>query len=219
MSSIKNLISRQGDFELNIPTLEWPENSITALTGASGAGKSSFALALSGLKPVEKSFEWVFKNRDLAKLSPPNRGISLLFQSLELFPHLSAKQNILFPAQAKKLAKAEKTKTRFNFLQKSLALEAFLDQPVFKLSGGEKQRVALARALILKADFLILDEPFSSLDKKLKEQGRLLLKQILSQDKNSILIISHSEKEIKCLAQKVFYLHKGRLIKAKGPDI
>ena len=151
--------------------MEWPEKKISALVGPSGSGKSSFALALCGLKPVEKGFEWIFKDHNLALLPPPKRKISLLFQTLELFPHLSVEQNILFPAKAQKISYKE-TQERFLMLQEYLQLSAFLKKPVYKLSGGEKQRVALARTLIVKPDFLILDEPFSSLDVELKKNSR-----------------------------------------------
>ncbi len=215
MSYIKNLICRQGDFELNVPFLHWPDEGVSALAGPSGSGKSTLALALCGLNPVEKGFQWIFKNKDLALLSPPERKISFLFQSLELFPHLSAEQNILFPAHARKINK-EKTREKLYMLEEYLQLSRFLKKSVHFLSGGEKQRVALARALMVKSDFLILDEPFSSLDAKLKQASFTLLKEILKQDKTPTLLISHSVEEIKSLSQQVFYIQAGRLTLKPG---
>ena len=190
--------------------MKWPEGVVSALVGPSGSGKSSFALALCGLKPVEKGFEWIFKDRNLALLPPPKRKISLLFQTLELFPYLSAEKNILFPAQAQKMA-YKKIQEKFLMLKEYLQLSSFLKNPVHTLSGGEKQRVALARALIIKPDFLILDEPFSSLDANLKKDSISLVKKILEKEKCSTLFISHDIKEIESLAQKVFYLQNGQL--------
>ncbi|MDE0119550.1 MAG: ATP-binding cassette domain-containing protein [Bdellovibrionales bacterium] len=210
MSYIKNLICNQGDFKLDIPFMEWPDKGVSVLTGPSGSGKSTLALALCGLKKVEKGFQWIFKDQDMVLLSPPDRNISLMFQSLELFPHLSAEQNILFPAQARKIDKQE-TQKRMCVLQEHLKLFSFLKKPVFMLSGGEKQRVALARALIVKPRFLILDEPFSSLDGQLRKQAATLIKNILEWEKCPTLLISHSEEEIKTLAQKIFYIHTGKL--------
>ena len=210
MSYIKNLVCNQGDFELNIPSMEWPDEGVSVLTGPSGSGKSTLALALCGLKEVKKGFQWTFKNQDMVLLPPSKRNISLLFQSLELFPHISVEQNIFFPAQARKMPK-EEIQNRFLILQEYLQLSAFLKKPVHLLSGGEKQRVALARALIVKSQFLILDEPFSSLDAKLKESSIILLKKILKQDECSTLLISHNAEEIKSLAHWIFYIHNGRL--------
>lgn len=210
MSYIKNLICHQGDFILDIPSMEWPDEGVSALSGPSGSGKSTFALALCGLKPVEKGFRWIFKDKDIALLSPPKRNISLLFQSLELFPHMSAEQNILFPAKARKMPE-EQINKKLSILQEHLQFFSFLKKPVHLLSGGEKQRVALARALIVKPDFLILDEPFSSLDAHLKKSSIHLLKKVLEQERCSTLLISHSAEEIKSLAQKVFYIRDGQL--------
>ena len=211
MSYIKNLICRQGNFTLDVPSMEWPEGRISALVGPSGSGKSSFALALCGLKPVEKGFEWIFKGQNLALLSPPERKISLLFQTLELFPHLSVEKNILFPAQAQKIS-YKKTQERFLMLKEYLQLSSFLKNPVYALSGGEKQRVALARALVVKSDFLILDEPFSSLDATLKQSSISLVKRILEKEKCSTLFISHDNREIESLAEAIFFIKEGRLI-------
>lgn len=190
--------------------MECSEEGVSALSGPSGSGKSTLALALCGLKPVENGFQWIVKGRDMALLSPPERNISLLFQSLELFPHMSTEQNILFPAQARKMTKEQISK-RLSILQEHLHFTSFLKKPVHLLSGGEKQRVALARALIVKPDFLILDEPFSSLDASLKENAIHLLKKLLEQEHCPTLLISHSEEEIKSLAQKVFYIRDGQL--------
>ena len=211
MSFIKNLVCRQADFELNIPAMEWPDEGVSALTGPSGAGKSTLALSLSGLKPVEKSFQWIFKDRDLALLPPPKRNIALLPQSLALFPHISAEQNILFPAQARKMP-AKLRKQRQDFLTASLHLAGFLKKPVGALSGGEKQRTALARALMSPSDFLILDEPFSALSAHLKSRAVELIREVARrEDAPAVLLISHDGELVKSLANTVFYLERGRL--------
>jgi len=210
LSYIKNLICRQGDFVLDIPFMEWPDKGVSALVGASGSGKSTLATCLCGFKKAEDGFKWIFKDRDINLLSPPDRKISIMLQSLELFPHISAEKNILFPALARRIKKEERVK-RLLMIDKFLYLSSFLKKPVHLLSGGEKQRVALARALIINSQFLILDEPFSSLDGKLKKSAMHLIKQIEELDKTPILFISHNEEEIKFLANKKYYLQNGKL--------
>ena len=210
MSEIKNCIYRQGTFELNISDMHLPDEGLSILTGPSGSGKTTFALVLCGLKKPESQFQWIFKNQNLALFSPPDREISLLFQTLELFPNMSAKENILFPAQARKQS-VTKTQDRFSMLQKDLNLFSFIDNPVYLLSGGEKQRVALARALIVKPRLLILDEPFTGLDDHLKQSVIQLFEKILSKDRFPILLITHDWKNLKSLAKKIFFLKEGQL--------
>ena len=195
---------------MNIPDVEFPDEGLTILTGPSGAGKSTFALALCGLQKTNKPFQWLFQERDLAQLAPPQKNISMMFQSLELFPHLTAEKNILFPAQAQKMSSA-KIHQEFAVLKQHLALKAFLKKSVLDLSGGEKQRTALARALITPADFLILDEPFSSLDSNLKSQALKLLHTILEKKKLPCLLITHEDPKIMKTAKKIIFLRKGQL--------
>ena len=190
--------------------MELKDEGINILTGPSGSGKSTLALALCGLINIKPSFQWLFKEKNLALLPPPERNISMMFQSLELFPHLTAKKNILFPAQARKQS-VLKTKERFQLLIEELELISFLKKSVLNLSGGEKQRVALARALIVTSDFLILDEPFSSLDSTLKNRALKLICTIVKQEKQTCLLITHEDPEVMKIANKVFYLHQGQL--------
>ena len=211
MSYIKNLVFQREHFKLDIPFMEWPDKTLSVLTGPSGSGKSSLAWALCGLHKVEKSFEWIFEEKLLHKLKAPQRGISFLFQSLELFPHMSGKENIFFPALAKKMP-VKDILSRLSFLDSYLNIDSFLEKPVHKLSGGEQQRIALARSLIIPSSFLILDEPFSSLDKNRIKKVCQLLKKILDQDQNSILVISHQITELQNIADQFFYMKNGKLV-------
>lgn len=229
----QHLLSPVG-FELNIPKLHIPDTGISVLTGPSGSGKSTFSLVLSGLQVAEKGFEWWHKGKNLAAVAPPQRGVSLLFQTLELFSHLSARQNIFFPVEIflrknssaflslqgiKQMFQLKPVypawaMQRFYLLMEYLKLEAVLDQLNSRLSGGEKQRTALARTLIVPSRFLILDEPFAFLDTSLKESVILLLKKIAELDKVPILIITHQVDLVKNIAQQIFYLKKGALEKS-----
>ena len=190
--------------------MELQPAGLNVLTGPSGAGKSTLALALCGFTKTEPNFEWLFKGKDLAQLPPPQRNISMMFQSLELFPHLSVRKNILFPATAQKMSQQKISQT-LEILKEELKLSFFLDSSVQKISGGEKQRTALARALIVRADFLILDEPFSALDGDLKKKALKLIKQFLKERKSTALLIAHKDPEIMSKADKIFFIRKGQL--------
>ena len=209
MSEIKNCTYQQGNFELSIPYMNLPDEGLSLLTGPSGSGKTTLALVLCGLKKTKLPFSWKFKDQDLAHMPPPDRNISLLFQTLELFPNMSARENILFPAQAKKLHLLE-IQDRFSMLQENLNFSSFIDSPVHLLSGGEKQRVALARALIVKPRLLILDEPFTGMDELLKKSCIRLLEKILK-DCFPVLLITHDWQSVRHLTKKTFFLQKGRI--------
>ncbi len=210
MSEVKNLICEQGDFTLQIPHLEIPDEGMSLLSGPSGSGKSSLALSLCGLKNLKPGFQWIFQNQDLALFPPSKREISFLFQTLELFPHMSGEKNILFPAHAKHLP-SEWINERFSLLKDHLMLSPFLKKPIHLLSGGEKQRVALARAFMAKPRIFILDEPFSHLDEELKKISLGLIEKILRSQKCPALIISHDIKIVKSLASKNFFIRNGQL--------
>ena len=190
--------------------MELTDEGINILTGPSGSGKSTLALVLCGLINIKPSFQWFFKGHNIALLPPSERNISMMFQSLELFPHLNAKKNILFPTQVQK-QNSFKTKERFQLLTEELELTPFLKKSVLDLSGGEKQRVALARALIVKSNFLILDEPFSSLDSTLKSRALKLICTIVKQEKQTCLLITHQAPEVMKTGNKVFHIHQGQI--------
>ena len=133
-----------------------------------------------------------------------------MFQNLELFWHLSAKDNIYFPTLTrKKNLDPDLVEKRFLILKERLKLETFLNKPAHLLSGGEKQRTALARALILDPQIVILDEPFSALDLDLRKSAQNLIHS-LSQ-KTPFLIITHQFKELKFLAKKTVFMREGRV--------
>lgn len=211
MSYLKNLIRDYGDFQLDIKEMEIPDQGITVLWGASGSGKTTVLRILLGLEDCP-GFQWQFKDQDLAKLKPPERRLGVVFQSLELFPHMSASENILFAAEARKIPMPEAKKHLAELAQR-LQIHSVLEQKVTTLSGGEKQRVALARALIGKPIFLLLDEPFSSLDEDLRAEARNLVREIIRRYEIPTLLITHDRRDLEVLANQVIKIHKGHLLK------
>ena len=209
MSLVEGLVRKYSDFELNIPRLEIPDQGITALSGPSGAGKTTVFRILIGLEPCP-GLRWTFQGLDLAALPVPERRLGVVFQTLELFPHMSAEENILFAAQARKLPAAE-AQARLATLTAELHLGGFLKRPARLLSGGEAQRVALARAVIAKPRFLFLDEPFSSLDEDLKSDARRSVLAVVKILQIPTLLITHDPEDLRQLAQKVVKIAGGRI--------
>ena len=211
MSLIKNLFYTVKDFELHVPEWSLSDSGITALCGPSGSGKTTIIKILSGLLP-SRNLEWHFKEKNLAKLSPPERKLGVLFQDLHLFPHLSARKNILFAAKARKLSFKD-VQAEFESLISFLELKEKLSLFPEQLSGGEKQRVALARALISRPQFVFLDEPFSHLDESARKKARHSTAEILKKKNVPALLVSHNAEDVKELADEVVFLKKGRLLK------
>lgn len=212
MSLVKNLIRSYGNFKIDIPNWEIPDEGISALWGPSGAGKTSTFRLLIGLDEC-RNLEWNFKGIDLGKLPAPQRRLGVVFQSYELFPHMSARDNILFAAEARKISESE-SREEFGNLVRDLSLSECLFRRAHQLSGGEQQRVALARALIGQPRFLFLDEPFSALDQDLKTEARKLVVRVIEQRKIPSLLVTHDKDDL-LICKKVFTISHGKL---KGTD-
>lgn len=210
MSLVKNLIRDYGDdFKIEIPHWEIPDQGITALWGPSGAGKTSVFRLLIGLEPCP-GLQWHFQGEDLAQLPVPQKKLGVVFQSLELFPHMTALENIRFAAQARKVNEADQ---KISALARDLNIDAILQRSVEVLSGGERQRVALARALIGEPRFLFLDEPFSALDAELRSEARELVKKVVKEQYQiPTLLITHDPEDLKILADRVVKIKNGKLV-------
>lgn len=204
MSLVENLFYKLDGFQLNISQLEILDHGITVLAGPSGVGKSTILRILMGLESCP-SLSWRMGDLDLAKLSPPERRIGVVFQSYELFPHLSARDNILFAAKARKLP-SEQIDSAIAELSNNLHMEGFLHRRADQLSGGERQRVALARALIGNVRILFLDEPFSALDQSLRAEARALVKQVITSKGIPALMVTHDPADISAIGDAVIQM-------------
>lgn len=214
MSLVENLHRDYGDFHLSIDSWEILDQGVTVLWGPSGSGKTSVFRILLGLESCP-GMKWTYQGQDLARLKTPDRRLGVVFQTLDLFPHMSAAENILFAARARKVdpAKAEK---RLKELSRVLKMESFLNRSAAVLSGGEKQRVAIARALIGEPRLLLLDEPFSALDQELRDEGRQLLKHVIETENIPALLVTHDQRDVELLANKVTTIRHGRLVESKS---
>lgn len=210
MSLVENLIRDYGDFKVEIPRWEIADQGVTALWGPSGSGKTSVFRLLAGLEPCP-GLKWSFKGEDLAALPPPQRRIGVVFQSFELFPHMSAEENILFAARARLISDADASKSLLR-LTESLRMEGYIKKKASVLSGGEAQRVALARAVIGRPRILFLDEPFSSLDAELRERARLTTKSLIHELGIPTLLVTHDQKDLELLADTTVKIRDGRLL-------
>lgn len=212
MSSIKNLYFKLGNFELDIPSLDIPETGVTAIEGGSGAGKTTFLKVLIGLyRP--KGWIWQFKGKNMGELDINKRRLGVVFQGYDLFPHLTAEENILLVLNARNSDKdrneANKQLQKYKF---QLGLETCWRTIAQNLSGGEKQRVALLRALVSNPRILLLDEPFSALDADLRSEARRMVKELINQLEIPVYLVTHDKEDVEFLAQNVICMKNGRII-------
>lgn len=210
MSYVENLHRDYGDFKLDIDSWEILDQGVTVLMGPSGSGKTSVFRILLGLESCP-GMKWSFQGIDLAKLKTPQRRLGVVFQTLDLFPHMTAEENILFAARARNV-EAKKVSERMKELSVVMQMSSFLNRKAAVLSGGEKQRVAIARAIMGEPRLLLLDEPFSALDQELREESRKLVKRVIETEKIPTLLVTHDPRDVEVLANKVTNIRHGRLV-------
>jgi len=213
VSLIKNLdLHFESDqFNLKIDELEIPDSGVTAFWGHSGSGKTTLFKTLIGLYQP-KDWSWIYKDIALHALPLSERRLGVVFQNYELFPHLTAAENIQLVMQARhKKEDLQKAKQQCESFKARLHLDSCWNTKAEKISGGEKQRVSLLRALLSQPRLLLLDEPFSALDPHLRQEARLLLKSVLQELDLPVYLITHDEADVNALAHMRIELEKGRV--------
>ena len=191
------------------------DGEFLTLVGPSGCGKSTTLRLIAGLEKVTKG--GIFIDEKLINDLPPHkRNISMVFQSYALFPHMTVEANIGFGLKIKKLDKESK-KSKINWALNLLRLEGLEKRLPRELSGGQRQRVALGRALVLEPDVLLLDEPLSNLDAKLRLRMRTELKRLHKKVKTTIIYVTHDQAEAMTLSDRLAVMKDGRILQAGTP--
>lgn len=203
---------------LNAVSFELAQGKIACLVGQSGCGKSTLLRAIAGVEDIEAgtiSIEGRVVNGPGVFVEPEDRNVGFMFQDYALFPHLTARQNILFGlkslGKAAANARADETIGR-------LGIEALAERYPHMLSGGEQQRVALARALAPQPHILLMDEPFSNLDRRLRDTVRQETVSLLRGLGTTAIIVTHDPEEALSLGDKVVLMHKGKVIETGSGD-
>ena len=192
-------------------TFHIPDGKLIGLLGPSGCGKSTTLNLISGLqKPT--SGKIFFGKDDVTDLPPENRGIGLVFQNYALYPHLTVKQNILFPLQnlkgKDKLSKEEMLKKAYE-AAKLVQIDELMERKPGELSGGQQQRVAIARALVKMPRVLLLDEPLSNLDARLRLQTREEIRRIQRETKITTIFVTHDQEEAMSISDMIVVMKSG----------
>ena len=190
---------------------EIPDGKLIGLLGPSGCGKSTALNLISGLlAPTEGRI--FFGEEDVTEIPPEKRGVGLVFQNYALYPHLTVRQNILFPLQnlrgKEKLSK-EVMEEKAQAAAKLVQIEGLMDRKPSEMSGGQQQRVAIARALVKMPRVLLLDEPLSNLDARLRLQTREELKRIQQETKITTIFVTHDQEEAMSISDLIVVMKDG----------
>ncbi|WP_232317979.1 ABC transporter ATP-binding protein [Neomicrococcus aestuarii] len=195
--------------------LEMAPGEFVALLGPSGCGKTTALRALSGLEEVDAGTVTV-DGRDLTDVPANKRNMATVFQSYSLFPHMTVAQNVDFPLSLRKQSTALRKKTVDTYLE-LVGLGQHHDRYASELSGGQQQRVALARALAVQPDVLLLDEPLSALDAKVRVQLRDEIRRLQLELGTTALFVTHDQSEALAVADRVGVMQSGKLSQIGAP--
>lgn len=197
-----------------------PDGKLIGLLGPSGCGKSTTLYMISGLQKPS-SGKIFFGEDDVTDLSTENRGIGLVFQNYALYPHLTVKQNILFPLQnlrGKDKMTKEAMLERAHEAARLVQIEELLERKPSELSGGQQQRVAIARALVTGPSIICMDEPLSNLDAKLRVQLRNELKKMQREFGITTIYVTHDQEEALTLSDRIAVFNKGYIEQIGTPN-
>ncbi|WP_417733714.1 ABC transporter ATP-binding protein [Roseovarius sp.] len=214
---IKHMVRRyDGRSVVNDVSLRVMPGQVTCLLGPSGCGKSTTLRMIAGVEMQDSGEIWVDGNLvcdTVFRIPPERRHIGLMFQDFALFPHLSVAQNVAFGLSGDKAAIADRVKE----LLSRVGMGRYLESYPHELSGGEQQRVALARALAPRPRIMLMDEPFSGLDNRLRDGIRDETLDILREEDTAVLLVTHEPEEAMRMADEIALMRDGRIVQQGAP--
>ncbi|MCC0684174.1 ATP-binding cassette domain-containing protein [Clostridioides sp. ZZV15-6383] len=201
---------------LNNISLDIEEGEFLCLLGPSGCGKTTLLRIIAGLEDVN-SGAIILQDKDITNLEPSKRGFGIVFQSYALFPNMTAYNNIAFPLKERKISK-EKIDSKVKEVLEIVGLTNEAHKYPKALSGGQQQRVAIARALALEPKFLLLDEPMSALDAKVRHKLRMDIKKLQKELNITTIMVTHDQEEAITMADKIAILNGGDIMQIGTPE-
>jgi len=196
-------------------SLRVPAGSFVVLLGPSGCGKSTTLRLVAGLEAAS-SGRILIDGRDVTALPPSARGVSMVFQSYALFPHLSVAENIVFGLRVRRLSREERER-RLERATALLGLGGLLERKPSQLSGGQQQRVALGRAIVAETPVCLMDEPLSNLDAQLRQEMRREIRALQRQLGITLVYVTHDQVEAMTMADRVVLMRGGRVEQDASP--
>ncbi len=214
--AVKNLSKHFGKtVALDRVSVEIAAGEIFFLLGPSGCGKTTLLRAIAGFYKPD-SGDIFFNDENVTHVPPHRRNTAMMFQNYALWPHLNVGKNVAFGLEERRLPRTEIDK-RVREALASVHMEKFAERSIHELSGGQQQRVALARALVVRPRCLLLDEPLSNLDAKLRQEMRGEIRRICKEFQLTAIYVSHDQKEALSIADRIAILHSGRILQIGNP--
>ena len=196
-------------------SLDIGRKELFCLLGGSGSGKSTLLRMLAGFEtPTSGSIE--IEGRDMVGIDPADRPVNMMFQSYALFPHMNVADNIGYGLRRMGMGRAAR-EDRVKEMLRLVRMEGFAARKPHQMSGGQRQRVALARALARGPKLLLLDEPLSALDRKLREETQFELMDIFDKTGTTFIVVTHDQEEAMTLATRIGVMDKGKLVQVDTP--
>ncbi|MGL6197529.1 MAG: ABC transporter ATP-binding protein [Lachnospiraceae bacterium] len=192
------------------------KGEILCLLGASGCGKTTTLKMIGGFLKAD-SGSICLDGQEITGMPPENRPVATVFQSYALFPHMTVLKNVMYGLKFQNYSKKEARKTAMDYLD-IVGLNDYAGAGVQEISGGQRQRVALARALVTKPKVLLLDEPLSNLDAKLRIKMREEIKEIQKRFHITTIFVTHDQEEAMAIANRIAIMHGGKLIQTGKPE-
>ncbi|MBY7828780.1 ABC transporter ATP-binding protein [Vibrio fluvialis] len=215
--SVQQLTKRFGDNTVfESIQFDIQQGEFITLLGPSGCGKSTLLRSLAGLNPVD-SGSIIVGGEDITHAAPQKRGIGMVFQSYALFPNMTVAGNIGFGLKMQGLDKATIAREVAQVIE-LVALQGKEECYPHQLSGGQRQRVALARALVVKPRILLLDEPLSALDAKIRKHLRQQIRDIQKELNLTTIFVTHDQEEAMTMSDRIFLMHQGKIVQQGSPE-
>ena len=214
---IKDAVKRYGDFTaLNGVSLNIEEGEFFTLLGPSGCGKTTLLRMIAGFNSIEAG-DFYFGEKRINDVPAHKRDIGMVFQNYAIFPHLTVRENVAYGLKARKVAKKEMDERVAEAL-KLVQIEHLAERKPNELSGGQQQRVALARAFVIEPSVLLMDEPLSNLDAKLRVQMRTVIKKLQRRLGITTIYVTHDQEEALAISDRIAVMKDGNIMQIGTPN-
>ena len=214
---ICNVVKKYGSFKaVDGISLEIKKGEFFTLLGPSGCGKTTLLRMIAGFNSIEEG-EIYFGDRMINRVAANKRDIGMVFQNYAVFPHMSVSENVAYGLKARKIPKADRTPRVINALD-LVQIADLKDRMPDALSGGQQQRVALARAFVIEPGILLMDEPLSNLDAKLRVQMRGMIKKLQRKLGITTIYVTHDQEEALAISDRIAVMNQGKIMQVGRPD-